>query len=190
VTLEIVDQAGTTVRRYSSDDPTETLGDESNVPAYWIRPTLLPSTRAGMHRFVWDLHYTPPQGMTRSFPIAAVYHNTPREPNGVWALPGSYTVRLTVDGHVSTERLTVAMDPRVKTPAAVLLRQFRLSKQLADAIAAVASAKLDPDVRTRTLAALQAAYSVIQEADVAPTAAAVTSATSALADARREMQRR
>jgi photosystem II stability/assembly factor-like uncharacterized protein len=186
VTLDIMDGAGHRVREYSSEDPVEPVQDESNVPAYWIRPTLRLSRTAGMHRFVWDLHYTPPAGLRRSFPISAVFHNTPREPRGVWAMPGTYTVRLQASGKTVTRTLTVAMDPRVKTPAPVLLRQFTLSTQLSDAIAAVAKADLDPDVRTRTLAALQDAYGVIQDADVAPTAAAVRAATAALADARRE----
>ncbi len=30
--------------------------------------------------------------------MTAVYHDTPREPRGVIALPGQYTVKLTVDG--------------------------------------------------------------------------------------------
>ena len=32
------------------------------------------------------------------FPISAIPHDTPLLPLGAWALPGSYTVRLTVDG--------------------------------------------------------------------------------------------
>ena len=90
VTLEILGRAGAAraqvlERRRGRADP-----DESNVPAYWIRPPLRLSTAAGMHRFVWDLHYEAPRGLRRSFPIAAVFHDTPREPNGVWAMPGTY----------------------------------------------------------------------------------------------------
>jgi hypothetical protein len=46
-------------------------------------------------------------------------------------LPGTYTVRLTVDGTSYTQPLTVRLDPRVKTPAAALQRQFDLSFQVA-----------------------------------------------------------
>ena len=98
VTLEILDAGGAIVRKYSSERRGRPLRDESNMPAYWIRPTLRLSTAAGMHRFVWDLHYGAPPGMRRSFPIAAVFHDTPREPRGPWAMPGTYRVRLTADG--------------------------------------------------------------------------------------------
>ena len=128
------------VRKYTTDDPVEPLRDEGNVPAYWIRPTTVLSNEAGMHRFVWDLHYALPHGMQGGFPIAAVYHNTARAPHGVWALPGQYTVKLTVDGKAQTQLLVVKMDPRVKTLPIVLQQQFSVSKRLADALDASANA--------------------------------------------------
>ena len=88
VMLEINDGAGSLVRRYATDDPVEPLKDEGNVPAYWIRPTLVLSNDAGMHRFVWDLHYTRPEGMAASFPIAATYRNTARSPQVRGPIPG------------------------------------------------------------------------------------------------------
>ena len=186
VTLEILDAGGAIVRKYSSEDAAEPLRDESNVPAYWIRPTLRLSTAAGMHRFVWDLHYEAPPGMRRSFPIAAVFHDTPREPSGPWAMPGAYRVRLTANGKSVTQPLTVRMDPRVKTPVPALQRQFSLSKQLSDAIDDVAERKLPPDVEAPIVAALQRAYTDLQDADVAPTAAAIKAAADALEGAKRD----
>ena len=56
--------------------------------------------------------------------------------NSIWALPGQYTVRLTVDGKSYTQPLTLKMDPRVKTTAYGLQLQFRLSKELYDDIVA------------------------------------------------------
>ncbi|MCA1650186.1 MAG: glycoside hydrolase, partial [Acidobacteria bacterium] len=143
ITLEIKDGAGRLVRRYATDDPVEPLKDEGNVPAYWIRPTLVLSNDAGMHRFVWDLHYTRPEGMPASFPISATYGNTARSPRGPWAHPGRYTVTLTVDGKSYTRPLTVKMDPRVKTAPAALLQQFTLSKRLSDGIDASAKAIIE-----------------------------------------------
>ncbi len=189
VTLEILDAGGAVVRKYSSEDAAEPLRDESNVPAYWIRPTLRLSTATGMHRFVWDLHYRAPEGMRRSFPIAAVFHDTPREPNGVWAMPGTYTVRLTANGTSVTRPLSVEMDPRVKTPILALQRQFSLSKQLSDAIDDVSRRDMTPEVRAPILAALQRVYTDLQDADVAPTAVAVKAASEALEGARRETGR-
>ena len=136
-----------------------------------------------MHRFVWDLHHARPAGMRASFPIAAVYRNTAREPNGVWAHPGTYSVRLTASGKTYTQPLTLKMDPRVKTPAQALLQQFTLSTRLADAMDAIgkksAGGAPAPDL-ARVNAALLNAYNLIQDADVAPTRQAVAAAQKAL----------
>ncbi len=133
VTLEILDSRGQVVRRYSSaDEPPPPI--EDNVPDYWIRPPATVSTSAGMHRFVWDVHYAPPAALSSSYPISAIYENTPRIPTGAWALPGTYTVRLTVNGKSHTRSLTLKMDPNVKTPASALAEQFVLATRITDAM--------------------------------------------------------
>jgi hypothetical protein len=83
-----------------------------------------------MHRFVWDLHYPPPAVLQFTYPIAAIYGNTPRMPVGTWVQPGVYTVKLTVNGRSLSQPLTVKMDPRVKTLPAGLAQQFTVSMQL------------------------------------------------------------
>ncbi|MEP6602243.1 MAG: hypothetical protein ABJB49_10630 [Nitrospirota bacterium] len=116
-------------------------------------------------------------------------------------MPGRYTVKLTVNGHTYTQPLTVRMDPRVHTPAAELLEQFKLSKQLYDdsvtatkaleeiravrdpkahAIAGAAApgqgrrgAATGTDTLTSVNAALGALLQIIQEADVAPNSATI-----------------
>ena len=145
VTLEISDVAGTIVRRYSSGDPVPPVTDEGNVPAYWIRPLAVPAKTAGMHRFVWDLHYPPPATDTFSFPIAAVPGDTPRRPSGPWVLPGRYTVTLVAGGVRTSQPLVIRMDPRVETPRQGLEEQFRLSMQVVDAIARVHGALVTAD---------------------------------------------
>ena len=127
VTLDILDGAGRVVRHYSSTDTLYTVPDV-NIPTYWIRPQQLLSAKAGAHRFLWDLHYQP-LNVPASYPIAAVYANTAPEPTSPWALPGTYTVRLTAGGKVTTQQLMVRMDPRVKTSAAALQQQFSLSME-------------------------------------------------------------
>ena len=52
------------------------------------------------------------------------------------ALPGEYTVRLRAGGRALEQRLTVKMDPRVKTPMEGLRQQFALSQRLAAALRA------------------------------------------------------
>ncbi len=135
VTLEVLDGGGKLVRRFQGADPDQiTPRDTGNVPGYWVRAPQTLGTSPGAHRFVWDLRYTRPPFPHRDFPIAAVPGRTPLEPRGPWVLPGPYTVRLTVDGQTYTRRLTVRMDPRVKTPPEGLAAQLQAATQLADAL--------------------------------------------------------
>jgi len=126
VTLEILDAGGELVRRYSSSDkplPMDKIASEHPIPMYWVRPSSILSAAAGMHRFVWNLHYAQPKALEYEFPISAILYNTPLYPLGAWALPGSYTVKLTVDGTTHTQPLTVKMDPRIQTPLDDLRKQ-------------------------------------------------------------------
>ena len=131
VTLEILDTAGALVRRHSSQDQAQRIDTQALVvPAYWVRPPLVLSTSTGMHRFLWDMHYSPIPDLRPNLPIQAIFRNTVPAPSSPWVMPGNYTVKLTVNGKTYTQPLTVKMDPRVKTPPADLSRQFTLSKQL------------------------------------------------------------
>jgi len=134
VTLEILDGDGEMVRRYAGDDPPEPPLEGQNVPDYWPRPWQPLRADAGMHRFVWDLRYPRPQGQRLGYPISAIPHYTPVEPRGPFVLPGTYTVRLTVDGLTYEQQLTVKMDPRVTTSQGELARQHELSMRLYRAI--------------------------------------------------------
>ncbi len=134
VTLEIRDARGELVRRFSSADQPERPDSALNIPTWWIRPPQTLGTAAGMHRFVWDLHYPPPPALRHEYPIAAIYGDTPREPRGPWAMPGRYTVRLTVGGRTYEQPLTVRMDPRVPLAPGALARQFALAARLVDAL--------------------------------------------------------
>lgn len=130
VALDVLDATGRMVRSYSSEDPPETMLEGVNVPPYWVRPPQVLEKQAGMQRFVWDLRYAAPAGANFAYPIAAIYRNTPRVPNGPWVAPGTYTVRLTVDGKAFRQPLAVRMDPRVTTLALGLQEQHRVSMQL------------------------------------------------------------
>jgi hypothetical protein len=129
VTLEILDSENHLVRRYASTDKPEPLAKiatENPIPMYWVRHTQILSAEAGMHRFVWDVHYAAPDSLGHEFPISAIYQDTPEYPLGAWALPGNYTVKLTVDGKSYIQPLTVKMDPRIKTSLADLHKQFEM----------------------------------------------------------------
>jgi hypothetical protein len=130
VTLEILDDKGKLVRRYSSaDKPEPVVEKDLDIPTYWIRPPHLLPASAGSHRFVWDLHYPPPEGGRRTYPMTAIYRDTPSVPMGPRVLPGQYVVRLKVGGKSYEQPLTVKMDPRVQTSAEGLAQQFELSLQ-------------------------------------------------------------
>lgn len=131
VTLEILDSQGATVRRYASSDPVEALDPVTLPhPTYWIRPPQRLGTTPGHHRFLWDLRHAPPQGVRRSYDIAATAHNTPSDPVGPFVLPGQYRVRVTADGVAREAPLSVRLDPRVRVPAEDLALQSRYSLQL------------------------------------------------------------
>jgi photosystem II stability/assembly factor-like uncharacterized protein len=125
VVLEVSDAKGVIVTRVSSNDTLYTI-PPVNIPQYWIRPQEVLSAKKGGHRYVWDLHYqalnVPP-----SYPIAAVYRNTAPRPTSPWVMPGTYTVKLVVDGKTFIQPLTVRMDPRVKTSMKDLQTQHDLS---------------------------------------------------------------
>jgi len=134
VTLEILDSRGKVVRRFASDDKPEFTEEQLKqqlIPIYWVRPARAVSTDAGMHRWVWDLHYPSPVPGSHQYPISAVPGDTPRVPQGPLAAPGQYTVRLTANGASTTAPLTVKIDPRVKTPASGLAQMFQAETRLA-----------------------------------------------------------
>jgi len=171
VTLEISDASGKLVRRYSSDDKPAPIDPDINVQVQWIRPAAIPSAEAGMHRFVWDLHYPPPDALEHEYPIAAIWHNTPRDPQGPRVLPGVYTVKLTVDSKTETQPLTVKMDPRVKTPLAGLQEQFRLATKITSMLHQSAQ-PANEDLK-KLNGQLVEVLEVIEGADATPTTQAV-----------------
>jgi photosystem II stability/assembly factor-like uncharacterized protein len=137
VILEILDAQGRLVRKFSSSDKPPVSEEELRkqlIPLYWLRPFPRLSAEAGMHRWLWGLHYATPEATRHEYPISAIPGDTPRYPLGATALPGAYTVRLTVDGKVLHAPLSVKMDPRVKISAAALEKKFQLESRLAELV--------------------------------------------------------
>jgi photosystem II stability/assembly factor-like uncharacterized protein len=134
ITLEILDARGHVVRRFSSDDKPDVTEAELRkqlIPLYWLRPFRALPSEAGMHRWVWDLHYPAPEATRHEYPISAIPGDTPRYPLGPTALPGSYTGRLTAYGKSYTAPFIVKMDPRVHVSRDGLERKFQLEMRLA-----------------------------------------------------------
>ena len=141
--IEILDGKGNVVRRYAStDQPEQTQAEleKQLIPLYWIRMPKHLETSAGMHRWVWDLHYPPPISTRTQYPISAVPHDTPKSPQGPRALPGQYSVRLTVNDHSQTAPLIIKMDPRVKTPPNGIQQMFYLQMRLSSLLTTTSQA--------------------------------------------------
>jgi photosystem II stability/assembly factor-like uncharacterized protein len=131
IQLEIFDSEGKVVRQFASDAVLrKTNPNDVPIQVEWIRDPKPLIAEAGMHRFVWDLHYLPPKTARRSF----------RGTVGPLAVPGEYTVKLTANGKSSTQPLMIKLDPRVKTPQDALQRQFGLASRLAARLGEVSSA--------------------------------------------------
>jgi hypothetical protein len=76
------------------------------------------------------VHYQPLAGGgggRGGLPIAAVPYNTVPAPTAPWVSPGTYTLKLTVNGKTYTQPIDVKQDPRVKTPALVMQRVYSLT---------------------------------------------------------------
>ena len=153
VRLEIVDAGGKVVRTYSSTEPVfdpdpgkdMAAYDEvckktptaayCGLPLYWPAPQFSVSTKAGMHRFSWDLKFDPvsaadlvPAGDEEA--TGAVPGRTYPTYNVPWVPPGNYTVRLTVDGLTKTQPIVVRLDPRVRIAPEALATLNTLSTGL------------------------------------------------------------
>jgi photosystem II stability/assembly factor-like uncharacterized protein len=83
------------------------------------------STDAGLNRFVWDMRY--PDAVR--FPGIILWAGQTQGPRIV---PGTYQVKLTVDGQTMTDNFEVKGDPRLSTTAADYARQLDLSLKIRD----------------------------------------------------------
>ncbi len=161
VTLEVIETTtGDVIRRYSNQPgaPFSLAADPHAVPA-----------TAGLHRVAWDLRYLPPvPGAAEAAP-------------GTMVLPGTYQVRLTVDGRAVRQAITVRMDPRIRTSMVDLTAQRDLGRALDMARAAVEAARAETSAagapasgRASELVELAGDLDqlarVLQQADVRPAA--------------------
>ena len=141
VQIEIVDAKGQVVRTYTgttADDrrggrggrggQAADAGEEEGGGGGGRRGqvnTTVPR-KAGINNFAWDLRYPGP----RSFQGMILWSGGRGGPQ---AVPGPYTVRLTVNGQTLSERLNVEKDPRIDSVTiADLNEQFKLAMQVRD----------------------------------------------------------
>ena len=124
--LEIVDDTGRVVRRWSSSDKPERVNAKAlDIAAVWVQPEQPPSAQTGAHRFLWNLQCA----------------------SKVLAPPGRYTIRMNVSGKTYSQPLTVRRDPTYPAGDADLHAQFELAQAI-DAQATIVAAALK---RAKTL---------------------------------------
>ena len=90
------------------------------------------TTAVGLNRVNWNIRYDNPPAFNHNYAqvMGAVPFGTPYTPEGPLALPGTYTVRLSVDGNVQTQTVTVRNDPRSPATLADLREMHVLQMHL------------------------------------------------------------
>ncbi|MGD0414263.1 MAG: hypothetical protein ABSA80_02810 [Terriglobales bacterium] len=133
VRLEVFDAQQNLVRKFSSEDHSAEGSSASQgtwkhqplpVAERWFPKPEVIEKSAGLHRFVWNLTWGSSGGPSAD--EDAEYHN----PSGPKVVPGSYQVRLTVDGKTQNQPLQVIMDPRSPATPEVLAQQLQLGQQI------------------------------------------------------------
>jgi hypothetical protein len=118
---------------------------------------------AGEHRVTWNIRYPRPAALFFDQSMGAVPQDTPFIPEGPMALPGHYTVKLTVDGVSYTQSVLLKQDPRLggDSPAAMdgMRRQLTLARQIITVISASKNAYEQGNALDRELTALRAGVS-------------------------------
>ncbi len=122
IKLEIVDSRKNLTRTFSSSIPRDQKRPPVPIAERWFPQPQRLEMSTGMHRFVWDLRWT-----DGGSPGADSEYGAPRAPR---AIPGTYEVRLTINGRTLTQPLTVVMDPRCPATAHELEQQLDLGREI------------------------------------------------------------
>ena len=177
IKLQIFDSEGRLVRTLSSVQPKPY--ERPPFPDYWLMPPdeRALSTNVGTNRVNWDLRYDDPPGYNPD--INNQMNTAPEQvtpaPHGPLALPGTYTLKLIVDGATYTQTLVVHNDPRVGQSAAVM-SALRAQEKLASA--AVQGMK-DSYAANEEVAAVRAQLASMMRGSLPPDVAASATALDA-----------
>ncbi len=132
VKLEIFDAKGNLLRGFASIDPKNDTKDDRKEPSHasspiaqrWFPKPEVVETGIGMHRFVWDLV------VGRGNPEESGNDEEWGAPRAPRVVPGTYEVRLTIEGKTLRQPLKVVMDPRSAATAAELEQQYQLGREM------------------------------------------------------------
>ncbi|MHB8177847.1 MAG: VPS10 domain-containing protein [Vulcanimicrobiaceae bacterium] len=151
--ITVRDAGGAVMRTWSSADKPVVINPHSlDIPMYWVHPKQPPSAGLGGHRFVWGMH-------TGS-------------KDGPWALPGTYTVTMSANGHTHTHRVVLRKDPRIAATVADLQAQYAMAQAINTRIAQVTQLRKQAKLllARRTLPPAQARILRLQIIGVTPSA--------------------
>jgi photosystem II stability/assembly factor-like uncharacterized protein len=134
--LEFLDSTGKSVNKFTTRLPRgggagQGPGGASEQPAaggdegFFGGAPARASTDVGLNRFVWDMRY--PDAVR--FPGMILWSGQTQGPRIV---PGTYQVKMTVDGQTTTQNFEVKGDPRLTTTAADYAKQLDLSLKIRD----------------------------------------------------------
>ncbi|MEW6213220.1 MAG: hypothetical protein AB1631_33295, partial [Acidobacteriota bacterium] len=100
-----------------------------------IREILRAPAEKGLNRVAWDLTYDPPKERRPSTDQGDSFFGGGSR--GPQALPGTYTVKLTLGDKTIEKRVEVRLDPTLRVDVAELRAVFDLSSRLRDMISAI-----------------------------------------------------
>ncbi|HEV2474761.1 MAG TPA: hypothetical protein VGS41_18940, partial [Chthonomonadales bacterium] len=130
ITLVVKDSRGELVRRMSSAPIPASTDEPPPVPDFWVqKPVPLP-TASGLNRVNWELRYDSPPAFSHTYEINANPGETPPSPQGPLALPGRYTITLTVDGKSYSRPVEIRNDPRSPASYTDLRKQHDLQMKV------------------------------------------------------------
>src|SRR5262249_45393793 len=134
ITMEFLDPQGKAVRTFTgtpadAERKTDQPAGGDDDGGFRRPPEPHPSVKAGLHRQTWDMRYA---GAT-DFPGMIMWAANSRGPQ---APPGSYQVRVTVDGQAETEPFAIKREPHVLKDVSDqdLRDQFDLAIQIRDRV--------------------------------------------------------
>jgi len=116
-------QTGATTGAGASEAPSGPPGEEAD--SFGGGPPARLTTDIGLNRFVWDMRY--PDSVR--FPGMILWAGETRGPHIV---PGTYEVKLTVDGKTLQDSFEVKSDPRLQTTPAEYAKQLDLALKIRD----------------------------------------------------------
>ena len=127
--LEFLDSKGGLIRKFTNqaEKQEEVLfgsAEEEDLAARFAAPSAIPAEK-GLNKFVWDLHYED----AKRFPGMILWAGSIRGPI---VIPGTYTVKLTVDGKSYTQTFEAKKDPRITTTQEDFQSQLEVELQIRD----------------------------------------------------------